>query len=177
MFYHPETQTTYVSVEAFRLANPNTSYGDMVTEEQRNAFGLYSVLMDAPQYDGELQYVTQTGVVEQGGKYVMGYAIHERDLTPEQRAEILVRRYTDALTGHLDAVAQARRYDNRITCSLRAGYPGPFQAEGAAFAAWMDTCNALGYQILAEVQAGARPLPTVDEFIALLPEMVWPDAS
>lgn len=74
-----------------------------------------------------------------------------------------------------DTTAQARRYDNRITCALRAGYTGPFQAEGQAFATWMDTCNALGYTLLGEVQAGTRPMPaTVSEALALLPAMVWP---
>lgn len=80
-----------------------------------------------------------------------------------------------ALTAHLDSTAQTKRYDNRITCALRAGYPGPFQAEGAAFALWMDQCNALAYTLLAEVQAGTRPLPsTTQALIDLLPAMVWP---
>lgn len=80
-----------------------------------------------------------------------------------------------ALTTHLDVTAQTRRYDNRITCAVRAGYPGPFQAEGKAFASWMDTCNALAYQIQAEVLAGTRPAPsTVSEFLSEMPEMVWP---
>lgn len=81
----------------------------------------------------------------------------------------------NAMSQLFDSTAQARRYDNRVTCALRAGYPGPFQAEGQAFATWMDTCNALGYQMLAEVEAGTRPMPaSVQEALDLLPEMVWP---
>lgn len=80
-----------------------------------------------------------------------------------------------ALVAHLDATARERRYDNRVTCALRAGYPGPFQAEGIAFAAWMDQCNALAYQLLAEVVAGTRPLPSSPQaLIDLMPPMVWP---
>jgi hypothetical protein len=81
-----------------------------------------------------------------------------------------------ALTEHLDSVAQARRYDSRVTCALRAGYPGPFQAEGQAFALWMDQCNAYGYQRLAAVQAGQQlPPESVAAFLAELPPMVWPE--
>jgi len=59
-----------------------------------------------------------------------------------------------------DTTAQSKRYDNRITCALRAG---------------MDTCNATAYQMLAEVQAGTRQMPaTSAEALSLLPEMVWP---
>lgn len=87
----------------------------------------------------------------------------------------LVQQFDQALTSYLDVTAQARRYDNRITCALRAGYTGPFQAEGQAFATWMDGCNALAYQWLAEIEAGTRPMfASTDEFISALPEMVWP---
>ena len=80
-----------------------------------------------------------------------------------------------ALVAHLDATARERRYDNRVTCALRAGYPGPFQAEGIAFAAWMDQCNALAYSLLAEVVAGTRPLPDSPQaLIDLMPAMEWP---
>lgn len=89
----------------------------------------------------------------------------------EDRIEV----FDAALVAHLDATARERRYDNRITCALRAGYPGPFQAEGIAFASWMDQCNALAYQLLAEVVAGTRPLPSSPQaLIDMMPPMVWP---
>jgi hypothetical protein len=80
-----------------------------------------------------------------------------------------------ALTGHLDATARLKRYDDRISCMVRAGFTGPFQAEGQAFAAWCDACNVTAYTLLAEVQAGTRPLPeTTQALIDMLPVMVWP---
>lgn len=102
--------------------------------------------------------------------------------TPEEIAQAeaeaktaLIAQFDNALSNHLDSVAQSKRYDTRITCALRAGYPGPFQAEGAAFAAWMDTCNSQAYQMWAEIEAGTRPMfASTEEFIAALPVMVWP---
>lgn len=83
--------------------------------------------------------------------------------------------FESALDAHLDAKAQERRYDNRITCALRAGFTGPFQAEGIAFAQWMDACNAYAYQLLADVQAGVRQPPAnVEAFVEELPDLVWP---
>lgn len=92
----------------------------------------------------------------------------------EPTSEDIERDLTAALNRHLDAVAGQRRYDSRFTCSLRAGYPGPFQAEGQAFAAWMDDCNMVGYQLMAEVKAGSRAVPTEAELIAALPVIDWP---
>lgn len=87
----------------------------------------------------------------------------------------LIASFDSALTEHLDSVAKEKRYDNRITCALRAGYQGPFQAEGQAFASWMDTCNALAYQIMSDVQSGKRIVPaSAEAFLSEFPEMVWP---
>lgn len=114
------------------------------------------------------------------------YFVTEQDEAPytvwtrksdEQINQMLVSRYDAALTAHLDSTAQSRRWADRITCAVRAGYPNPWQAEGAAFGQWMDQCNALGYTILAEVQAGTRPLPSLEDFIAEMPPMVWPEGA
>lgn len=106
----------------------------------------------------------QQGWVESDGVYS----------APAQPAPT-VEDFTNALTAHLDATAQQRRYDNRITCMVRAGFAGPFQAEGLAFAEWADTCNATAYALLAEVQASTRPMPqTTQALIDVMPAMVWP---
>lgn len=82
--------------------------------------------------------------------------------------------YIAALERHYDSAAQQRRYDDRKTCALRAGYAGPFQAEGTAFGIWMDTCNAYAYEQMDAVLAGQRDKPTPEELIAELAPMVWP---
>lgn len=94
----------------------------------------------------------------------------EPPATPEQ----LQAQYTSALDAFIDAKAKERGYDNRVTCALRAGYTGPYQAECLAFALWMDACYQHGTQALAAVLAGERPMPTPEAFLAELPPMVWP---
>ena len=82
--------------------------------------------------------------------------------------------YTTALEAMYDAKAAERRYDSRLTCALRAGYAGPFQAEGTAFAIWMDDCNATAYGVMSQVMAGQIAQPTIPELLAMMPAMVWP---
>ena len=96
--------------------------------------------------------------------------------TDEQIAAMQFAKFDSALTEHLDKTAQARRYDDRITCMVRAGFAGPFQAEGQAFATWCDTCNAMAYVFMSEVQAGTRPMPDSPKaLIDALPVMEWPE--
>lgn len=80
-----------------------------------------------------------------------------------------------ALDAYINAVAQAKGYDSRITAALRAGYPNPWQAEGIAFGVWMDVCYTKAYEIQAAVEAGERPMPTAEELVAEMPKMEWPN--
>ena len=73
---------------------------------------------------------------------------------------------------HLDAGARSRRWDNIHTAALRAGFKGPFQAEGIAYADWMDQCWAYCYEVLADVKVGKRGIPTAAELLDELPPLL-----
>lgn len=107
----------------------------------------------------------------------IGWTFDGQTFAPPEPAIVLptLEDYDAALTAHLDATAQTRKYVDRISCAVRAGYPGPFQAEGIAFATWMDAQNAKGYQVLADYQSGLIPQPTIEAFLGMLDPMVWPD--
>lgn len=93
---------------------------------------------------------------------------------PVQSPEQIQQDIEAALNAHIDSVARAKGYDSRITATLRAGYPNPWQAEGIAFGAWMDACYAKAFEIMTAVQAGTRAVPTEAELIAEMPQIVWP---
>lgn len=92
---------------------------------------------------------------------------------PPTQAQI-VAQYESALDAHLDAIAKAHRYDDRKSFVLRAGYAGPYQAEGIAFAQWMDDCNVKAYALLQSVIAGEVEMPTIEAMIAGLPVFTLP---
>lgn len=95
------------------------------------------------------------------------------DPPPPTEAE-LVAQYEAAIDAHLDAVAQSYRYADRTRLALRAGYPNQHQVLATAFGTWMDACNDIAKQRYQEVKAGTATLPTLDEFLALLPAFVAP---
>ena len=69
----------------------------------------------------------------------------------------------------LDTEAQKREYDTIHTAALRAAYPGPFHDEGVQYASWMDACWVKCYEILKQVKANERPIPTKEEVVAEMP--------
>lgn len=139
------------------------------------------VLHEAPRpaFDPITQSCARDGGEFVGNRWVFKWAVTE--LPSEQVAAnvaaaqaALIASYTAALDDFIDDTAKADRWDNRITCVMRAGYPNLWQAKGVAFGTWMDACYALAYQIMAEVQAASRSLPTIEEFLAEMPVMIWP---
>ena len=78
-----------------------------------------------------------------------------------------------AVYDHMDAAAQALGYDDIRAAVTYADEPiiPKFQAEGRACRAWRSLVWAHCYQVLDDVQAGRRPIPTEAELIAELPAL------
>lgn len=96
--------------------------------------------------------------------------------TPEQ----MQARYTQAAQDALDAFARTRNYDGILSaCSYAGSTDAQFRLEGEYCLDLRDATWRRGYAVLAAVLAGTMELPTVAEFIAMLPvsEAQWPDES
>ena len=95
-------------------------------------------------------------------------------IATETRAK-LRKTLTDAMQGYLDQTAQTRGYDGILSlCSYATSTNARFGPEGQAGVTFRDAVWAYGYQIIAEIQAGTRPVPTASELVAALPSIVWP---
>jgi hypothetical protein len=93
-------------------------------------------------------------------------------LTPEQHQERLVA----ALQLRLDDFARSRNYDSILSaCTYATSTVAKFKSEGQACVNLRDATWAAAYNILAQVNAGQRPMPrTLADIEAELPALVWP---
>ena len=81
-----------------------------------------------------------------------------------------------AVQMYLDDFAKTRNYDNIFTAATYATSKNPaFAAEGQYAVEARDETWARCYQILNEVMTGQRPEPTLEEIMAELPALAWPD--
>lgn len=69
MFYHTGTQQEYPNTDAFKLAFPNTSFGQLDNEPERNATDLYTVYETPPEVNELYAYATKDGVEFDGEVY------------------------------------------------------------------------------------------------------------
>jgi len=114
----------------------------------------------------------------------------ERDCTPAEIAEIEARKaesvaqaaqafqtaVVTATQARLDAFAHTRNYDGILSaCTYATSAIPKFAGEGQYAVNARDNTWSTLYTLMGEVQAGTRTMPTtVDEVMALLPELVWP---
>ena len=95
-----------------------------------------------------------------------------RPPTPEEQLEA----FAAAIQAHLDRFAQTRNYDGIMSAATYATSTVPkFHTEGQYAVEARDLTWAKGYEIMDAVMSGARPMPTLEEVIAELPELKWPD--
>jgi hypothetical protein len=126
-----------------------------------------------PGYDPQ----TQTCKFINGSWVVENIPVPEPVVDPEPvppTMEQMINLNIKAIQVEMDRMAKTYNYDNIISACSYAPQPvgAPFQAEGAAFLAWRSVVWSQAYAVLARVQAGEIPLPTVEEAIAAMPELV-----
>lgn len=95
---------------------------------------------------------------------------------PPPTTEQIIAQYTAGVQQHLDTFAQTRNYDGILSACTYATSTAPeFAIEGQYAVEARDATWAKCYEIMAEVEAGTRPMPTLDELLAELPVLTWPN--
>ncbi len=90
--------------------------------------------------------------------------------SPSPSPEQVQVRLIEKVQTYLDDTAQKLGYDSCLSvCSYVDTGVVKFDEEGEAFRKWRSAVWAKGYEIVAEVQAGTREIPTEEELFAELP--------
>lgn len=104
----------------------------------------------------------------------MMLVVRQLIIEPPTKAEIQ-KALTDGVQNWMDSIVQERNYDNVHTCVGTYLYSPieKFRLEAEAVRDWVSYVWAKCYEILAQVEAGDRAIPTLEEVIAELPTLVW----
>lgn len=92
--------------------------------------------------------------------------------TQEEKNAQIQSQLTTAIQNVLDNEAQKLNYDSCLSvCSYVDTVVQKFDDEGKAFRSWRSAVWAKGYEILDEVLAGTREIPTEEELLSELPKL------
>lgn len=168
-FYEPSTGRTFATVGDIRLAYPHTSFGELDTEDERNAFGLYRILDVRPEHDARTQVLVE---IEPA---VIDGMLHRQWRVDPAPVEHVIASVQAAVQKRLDDFARTRNYDGILSAATYATSSVlKFAAEGQYAVQARDASWAACYQVMADVQAGRRSMPSVEQVLAELPALEWP---
>lgn len=140
--------------------------------------------MNYKDLQNKLHFLSDEDIANGGEKFLPIGCI---PITDQEAAEILYLKnqpntdqiaafFTASIQQRLDTFAQTRNYDSILSaCTYATSTVPKFKTEGQACVNLRDATWAAAYNILAEVQAGDRPMPaSIADIEADLPAAVWP---
>lgn len=154
---------------------PQTSFPSDLENADLSDFGVFHVTqVPAPTVD-YTQVVTEGEPLNVGGNWTQVWIVRDATDAEESAAlDEIQASYESAIQAHLDSTARSRGYDNMISaCSYASGSHPKFSVEGQDCLAWRSAVWETAYQIMTDVRAGTRPLPTLQDVMAELPPMAW----
>ncbi len=108
--------------------------------------------------------------IEDKGEYYECVAIPIHVPTEQEIQKAL----ENGIEAWMNETVQQRNYKDIVSaCSYAVSTDETFAKEGQACIVWRDTCWRKCYEMLAEVKAGTRPIPTLEEVITELPKLEW----
>ena len=183
MFYKDNQLFTESEIKAL---NPNTSFPTPFMADG------YEVVFDTPKPEcGELEVAYQNGTeIDSKGNRVIKWSVKDMfsDYTKEdgtvvtkaqQEAEYMAKKLQDTakameqgIENHINSVVQANGYNSQDSIAKYLVTGNPFYDECTAISLWIGSVWVYSHQVQADVMAGTRAMPTIEELIAELPELV-----
>jgi hypothetical protein len=171
------TATQY-STWQLRKDNPQTSFPLTIPDMVLAEFDVFPFTTTTlPNITPSTQKVVESEMSLIDGQWTQTWAVVT--LSAEEQAayfEQLKSSIVSEVQSRLDTFANSRNYDGILSACTYAGSTIPtFQSEGEYCVLARDTTWAALYQIMADVQSGARPAPAnYAEIESELPALVWP---
>ncbi len=160
--------------------NPGVYFPDLKNETLASYNAANVVVTGAPEHNPITQAAEPSGCAWSTARQRWETTWAVRDLAADEistKQKQLEASIVQATQDRLDSFARTRNYDGILSaCTYATSAVEKFQVEGQYSVAARDATWAALYDIMAEVQAGTRPVPSGYEDIeADLPELAWPE--
>lgn len=150
----------------------------LIADGRADMFSVFEMQpTDKPAFDPLTEKVEASTPILLDGQWVQQWVVVA--MTDEEKAAVARAIQNDIVSNtqkRLDDFARTRNYDGILSlCTYATSTTPKFQQEGQYGVNARDTTWATLYQILAEVEAGTRPMPTgYADIEPLLPALEWP---
>lgn len=166
------------SVTDLRRANPQVSFPQDIPNETLFEYGVYPLNETAPpKYNPATSKLIEGTPVQQGAEWVQVWNVVPLSENEQQSFVAALQADIVAQTqARLDAFARTRNYDGILSaCTYATSTVPRFASDGKYCVDQRDATWSALYAVMAEVQAGTRPMPVgFADVEPLLPDLVWP---
>lgn len=167
------------SIGDLRKDNPQTSFPKNPSDELLASYNVFPVVSTGAQYDPATQVAEPNGCVFNADRNRWETAWTVRPKTAEEvQADTakLQMSIVAATQQRLDDFARTRNYDGILSaCTYATSVVLKFKTEGQYGVTARDSTWAKLYEMLAEVEAGTRPVPSgYTDIEQDLPALTWP---
>ena len=147
-----------------------TRFGVGTDAETLKSYGYLPIIGSEPQYDrvthriGNVTYTVGTDEV---------LKVYEVVAIPQE--EIIattVKAMEEAIETHINTTVKAKGYNSQDSIAKYLVSGNPFYAECTTISLWIGSVWVYSHQVQADVMAGTRVMPTIEELIAELPALV-----
>lgn len=158
--------------------NPQTSFPAAMPDSALAEWGVFPVTATVkPSSNRITEVVEEAAPVKIGNTWTQQWTVRSATTQEQTQAKaILQQEVVDATQQRLDDFAQTRQYDGILSaCTYSTSPTQKFQDEGQYCVAQRDATWAKLYEMLAEIEAGTRPIPqSFADIEPELPALVWP---
>jgi len=179
MWINPANLQTFTTHSEIRSEFSHVSFPAEMTESDIEYVGLLPVTLTAqPEFDRRIEKVVELTPIAVDGTWMQQWAVVTLDATEQSAMAVQIQsEIVTATQQRLDDFAKTRNYDSILSACTYATDANPkFSAEGqycvgARGATWTKLA-----EMLAEVQANTRPMPSgYADIESELPPLVWPN--
>ena len=152
------------------FSTETTSFGVGTDAETLKSYGYLPIVGSEPEYDrlthriGNVSYVVNTDEVVKTYEVVA--------IPQEEIIATTVKAMEEAIETHINTTVKAKGYNSQDSIAKYLVSGNPFYAECTLISLWIGSVWVYSHQVQADVMAGTRVMPTIEELIAELPELV-----
>jgi hypothetical protein len=178
MWFNPETKQVFTTHSEIRTEFPNVSLPSVMTDASIASVGVLPVTPTTPPaFDRLTQKVVEAQPVLIAGEWIQQWGVIALTTEEQQSAALQLKEEIEAATQkRLDDFASTRNYDSILSaCTYATSAVPKFAAEGQYCVEARDATWTKLLSMLAEVEAGTRPVPTgYADIEPDLPVLAWP---
>jgi hypothetical protein len=179
MWINPANLQTFTTHSEIRSAFPNTSFPSVMSEEDIESVGVMPVTATAqPVFDRRIEKVVELTPAQVAGTWTQQWSVVPLDEVEQSAMAAQIQsEIVTATQNRLDDFARTRNYDGVLSlCTYATSTNSKFKSEGEYGVEARDATWATLYEIMTEVEAGTRPMPSgYADIEAELPALVWPE--